>query len=166
MIRKADVVVIGGGIVGSCCAYYIAKEGLKVILVERGEICSEASKSCQGHLFLWELPEINVRLAKASKKLYKELSEEADIDIELRNTGSMSIAESPAGLETLKKTINELHSYGVKCELLDAKEFVKREPNIRPDISGGGDFPEDGQLNPLLTTIAIAQAAKKLVRNL
>jgi sarcosine oxidase subunit beta len=162
MSKGADVVVIGGGIIGSCCAYYLAKQGLKVILVERGEICSEASKSCQGHLFLWELPEINVRLGRESKKLYHQIADELDVDFELRNTGSMSVAESPQGLETLKNTIDELHRYGVKCELLDAKEFVKREPNISPGIEGGGYFPEDGQLNPLLTTIAIAQAAKKM----
>ena len=51
-MTNPDVVVIGGGIVGSCCAYYLAKAGLKVKLVERGSICTEASKSCQGHLFL------------------------------------------------------------------------------------------------------------------
>jgi len=162
MSKGADVVVIGGGIIGSCCAYYLVKEGLKVALVERGEICSEASKTCQGHLFLWELPEINIILAKASKKLYRQISEEIEMDIELRNTGSMSIAESPEGLETLKQTINELQRAGVECELLDGKEFVKREPSITPEIAGGGYFPEDGQLNPLLATTGIAQAAKKM----
>jgi sarcosine oxidase subunit beta len=161
-MANSDVVVIGGGIVGSCCAYYLAKAGLKVKLVERGSICTESSKACQGHLFLWELPEINVKLGRESKKLYHQLAEELDIDIELRDTGSMSVAENPAGLNTLKTTIDELHKYGVKCELLDAKEFIKREPNISPQIVGGGYFPEDGQLNPLLTTIAIAMAAQKM----
>lgn len=161
-MRNPDVVVIGGGIIGSCCAYYLAKEGLKVTLIEKGSVCTEASKSCQGHLFLWELPAINIKLAKASKKLYKELSEELDIDIELRNTGSKSIIEKPEDIETLKQTLNELREAGVECELIDAKEFIKNEPNVSRDIAGGAYFPADGQLNPLLATIAISEAAYKL----
>ncbi len=161
-MANPDVVIIGGGIIGSCCAYYLAKEGLKVTLVERGKICNEASKSCQGHLFLWELPEINIKLAKASKKLYWQLNEELNFDIELRNTGSMSIADSPEAFDSLKNTIQELRSAGVECEILDSEEFTKREPNVTPEIAGGAYFPEDGQLNPLLATIVIAQAAKKL----
>lgn len=161
-MANPDVIVIGGGIIGTCCAYYLAKEGLKVTLVERGEICSGASKTCQGHLFLWELPEINIKLAKASKKLYWQLNEELDFDIELRNTGSMSIADSPESLDTLKKTIEELRNSGVECELIDSNEFSKREPNVISEIAGGAYFPEDGQLNPLLATIGIAQASKKL----
>lgn len=161
-MTNPDVVVIGGGIIGCCCAYYLAKQRLKVALVEKGSICSEASKSCQGHLFLWELPAINIKLAKASKKLYEQLYNELDIDFELRNTGSMSIAEKPQDLETLQQTLNELRQAGVECHLLSAKEFIKTEPNVTRDISGGASFPEDGQLNPLLTTIALTQAAKKL----
>ena len=161
-MTNPDVVVIGGGIIGTCCAYYLAREGLKVTVVERGEICSEASKSCQGHLFLWELPEINIRLAKESKKLYRQLNEEIEADIELRNTGSISLAENPEGLETLKQTVKELRSAGVECEILDSKELLKREPNVTPEITGAGFFPEDGQVNPLLATIGIAHAARQL----
>ena len=160
-MKTYDVVVIGGGIVGSCCAYYLAKAGLSVKLVERGSICTEASKACQGHLFLWEMPEINVRLGKASKKLYEQIANELDIDIELRNTGSMSIAEKPEDLEMLGKTVKELRAAGVQCEIFDSRELQKREPNIAKNLAGGAFFPEDGQLNPLLATIGIAKAAEK-----
>ena len=160
-MSNPDVVVIGGGIVGSCCAYYLAKAGLKVKLVERGSICTESSKACQGHLFLWEMPEINLRLGKAGKNLYWQIKDDVDIDIELRNTGSMSIAEKPEDLETLGKTVKELQALGVPCEIFGAKELQKREPNITKDLAGGAFFPDDGQLNPLLTTIAITKAAQR-----
>lgn len=160
-MTNPDVVVIGGGIVGCSCAYYLAKEGLKVTLLDKGPVCAEASKSCQGHIFLWELPAINIKLARASKKLYEALSEELEIDIELRNTGSMSIAERPEDLPALEQTLNELRQASVECRLLDAKEFIEMEPNVARDISGGAIFPEDGQLNPLLATIGLAQAAEK-----
>jgi len=74
----------------------------------------------------------------------------------------MSISDSPESFDSLKKTIEDLRIAEVVCELLDANEFTKREPNVTPGIAGGAYFPEDGQLNPLLATIGIAQAAKKL----
>ena len=49
----------------------------------------------------------------------------------------------------------------MECEIFDSKELQKREPNIAKDLAGGAYFPEDGQLNPLLATIAIAKAAEK-----
>lgn len=160
-MSKNNVVVIGGGIVGASCAYYLAKGGLNVTLVEKDSICTEASKSCQGHLFLWELPEINIKLAKESKKLYQQLVDELDIDFELRPTGSMSIAKDAQGFESLAKTLEELKAAGVECELLDREEFLKREPSVTPDIAGGAYFPEDAQLNPLLATLALVEGAKK-----
>lgn len=161
-MRKMDVVVIGGGIIGTSCAYYLAKSGFDVTLIEKGSLCEEASKACQGHLFLWELPAINIQLAKHSKRLYQQLADELDIDFELRPTGSMTIADDEAGMETLRGTLAQLRQAGVTCELLSREEFLKREPHVSPHIAGGAYFPEDAQVNPLLTTIALAEGAKAL----
>lgn len=135
---------------------------MRVTLLEKGSICAEASKACQGHLFLWELPAVNIQLAKQSKILYQQLAEELDIDFALRQTGSMTIADDEAGLQTLRGTLDELRQADVTCELLTREEFLDREPHVSPHIAGGAYFPEDAQVNPLLTTIALTEGAKAL----
>ncbi|MGB9586174.1 MAG: FAD-dependent oxidoreductase, partial [Anaerolineales bacterium] len=57
-----DVVIIGGGIVGCACAYYLTQAGVRVHLVERGALGSGASKAGMTHIVTWEEPEIHLRL--------------------------------------------------------------------------------------------------------
>lgn len=155
-----DVVIIGGGIVGCACAYFLAKAGIKVHLVEKGALGSGASKAGMMHVVSWEEPDIHLHLSHASKRLYQELSQVLPIDIEFRETGSIAIVETPESFETLAKTIKRLQAYGVNCQMLNPEELIEFEPNIAPDIAGAGYFMDDGQVNPLSTTLALAQAAR------
>ncbi len=81
-----DIVIIGGGIVGCSCAYYLARAGVRVHLVEKGPLGSGASKSGMMHVVTWEEPEIHLELAKRSRKLYEELNSELSSVIEFRQT--------------------------------------------------------------------------------
>ncbi|MGB9880813.1 MAG: FAD-dependent oxidoreductase, partial [Anaerolineae bacterium] len=81
-----DVVVIGGGIIGACCAYYLSQAGLNVHLVERGGIASGCSGACQfgiGHINTG----IGRELTVASGKLYASLAEQLPLDIEYDRVG-------------------------------------------------------------------------------
>ncbi len=160
-MAKKHAVIIGGGIIGASCAYYLAKSGLSVTLMDKGGLCTEASKASQGHLFLWELPPVNVILARESKKLYMQLIDELDVDLEFRPTGSMSIAETPESLVSLAQTCEQLQAIGVDCEVLDRATVLRREPNLSTHITGGASFPEDAQLNPLIVTIGLVEGARK-----
>ena len=84
--EKADAVVIGGGVVGCASAYYLAKAGVDVCLIEKGPLGSGASKAGQCHIVLWEEPPINLALSKASKALYQAMSSDLPVDIEYRET--------------------------------------------------------------------------------
>lgn len=156
-----DVVVIGGGIVGCACAYYLSREGVRVCLVEKGTIASGTSRAGQSHIVLWEEPDINLQLEKASRDLYEELSEELPFDIEYRRTGSMAIVENPADWEAFARTVRSLQARGLNCQLLQNDDLIRLEPNLAPDLAGGAFFPEDAQVNPILTTLALAQAARE-----
>ena len=89
-----DVVIIGGGIVGCSCAYYLSAAGLKVRLLEKGAIGSGASKAGMCHIVTWEEPAIHLKLELASKKLYDELKDVPTIDIEYRSTGSLALIDN------------------------------------------------------------------------
>lgn len=155
-----DVVIIGGGIVGCACAYYLTQEGVRVHLVERGALGSGASKAGMTHIVTWEEPETHLQLAKQSKLLYQELSQALPMDIQYRETGSIAIVEHPQSMASFNETVRRLQEWGVRCRILSAEEIVTMEPLIAPDIGGGAYFEEDAQVNPLYVTRAFARAAQ------
>ncbi|MBE0687114.1 MAG: FAD-binding oxidoreductase [Anaerolineaceae bacterium] len=157
-----DVVVIGAGIVGCSCAYYLAQSGLKVHLIDKGSVGSGASKAGMMHIVTWEEPEIHLKLARRSKELYAELQEQLLTDINFRLTGSIAIVEKPESMAGFAKTLQHLQTLNVRSELLNGEDLVKMEPNIAPDVAGGAYFPDDAQVNPLYATLALTSAARAL----
>ena len=157
-----DVVVIGGGIVGCSCAYYLARAGVTVHLVEKGSLGAGASKAGMMLVVTWEEPEIHLRLARMSRRLYVELSEELDADIEFQPTGSIVVVESPQNMPGMGETIQRLQQWGLRCRFLSAQEIRELEPKLSPEVAGGAYFEEDALVNPLYATLAIAQAARGL----
>lgn len=156
-----DVVIIGGGIVGCSCAYYLSQMGVKVHLVDKGAVGSGASKAGMMHIVTWEEPEIHLKLARRSKELYKQLSQELMIDINYRETGSIAIVEKPESMGTFGEMVTHLNTLGVKGHMVTGPELVKMEPNIAPDVAGGAYFDDDGQVNPLYACLALTQAARQ-----
>ncbi len=153
--------VIGGGIIGCACAYYLSRAGLGVHLVEKGALASGSSKACQSHVVLWEQPEINLRLGRASRALYEQLSQELPFDIEYCQTGSLAVVEKPDDWPAFERSVRSLQAFGLNCSLLGAEDIARLEPNLAPDLAGGASFPEDGQVNPIYATLAMAQAARR-----
>ena len=157
-----DVVIIGGGIVGCACAYSLAAAGARVTLLERGPLGAGASRAGMSHVVTWEEPEAHLRLARASQKLYESLCLELPEDIEYRRTGSLAVVETPEGLPAMRAMLARLQAFGVDCRMLDNAELRQMEPALAPDLPGGAHFPGDGMVNPLLTTQALARAARRL----
>ena len=154
-----DVVVIGGGIIGACCAYYLAEAGVRVQLLERGPISSGASGACQcgiGHVN----EGVGRRLTMASNRLYRELAPQLPIDIELNIRGNVYVALTPDQWENLQRTARSLHGSGIRYELLDPRQLLELEPNITAAALGGLHFPDDGTVQSILATIGFALGAK------
>lgn len=154
-----DVVVIGAGIVGCSCAYYLARAGLKVHLVERRSIGAGASKTCMSHIVTWKQPEIHMKLSRASNQLFCRLAEELPLDIEYRRTGSLAIVEEPAAMEAFGESVRSLQAWGLECRLVSAEELVELEPHVAPGVAGAGFFTEDAQVNPIYATHGLALGA-------
>jgi len=155
-----DIVVIGGGIIGACCAYYLSCEGISVHLVERGWIASGCSGACQfgiGHIN----EGIGRALTVASGRLYASLAEQLPLDIEYDRVGNVYIADSPKGMKALERTAHSLQNTGVRCQLLNEKELLDLEPHLAPQLVGGLFFPDDAKVQPILATLAFVKAAKE-----
>jgi len=157
-----DAVIIGGGIVGCACAYFLAQAGVKVHLVEKGAIGSGASKAGMMHVVTWEEPQIHLSLAGASRQLYSELSQTLPIDIQFRPTGSIAVVEQPEALGQFASTVERLKAGGLDCRMLSPLDLAGLEPDLAPGLAGGAFFANDAQVNPLLATLALAQAAQAL----
>jgi len=162
LARPPDVVVIGGGIVGAACSYYLAREGLSVELLEAGFLASRTSGACEGDMLLWdkeltrELP-----LARRGLALWKGLVQELDLDFEYEPKGSIMVAEDEAGLTAITRKVEDLAKAGVPGTGLDHQALHAEEPALAPDLPGGALFLEDAQVEPRYATAALVEGGRK-----
>jgi glycine/D-amino acid oxidase-like deaminating enzyme len=148
-----DVVIVGGGIMGTASAYYLAKAGAKVHLVERGPMGGAgASKSSQMAAVTWEGPQIHIDLALASRKEYLKLQEELPIDFELRKLGGLLVFLTPEDLESFKPEYENLERWGSKGQIVTAEELRKEEPHFAPGLGGGIFYENDLGVYPMHVT--------------
>lgn len=164
-----DVVVIGGGAVGCSIAYHLAKEGIDVILFERGNLASGASGRCGGMVVQLYGRELNIdktrkRLNLTQLNTHRLLELQDKIgDFEYKQIGSFDIAVSEEEWNSLKKLVEIQHKLGDnEIELLDEKQTREIMPIFGDRTVFGSRYrPSDGNLNPFKLTYLLARAAKK-----
>jgi len=163
MPPKADVVVIGGGIVGAACAYYLCAAGLDVHLVERSFPASGTSRACDGLILLWDKSGAEFEMGRASAALWVELAETLrdepqddalEVDFEYARTGTVLLIESGEGMASARERVAAMEAAGVRAEVLDNTALRSLEPNLAPDLAGGALFPDDAQVDPRRATLA------------
>jgi glycine oxidase len=168
MGRTSDVVVVGGGVVGAATALRLAKEGLAVTLLERGEPGREASWAAGGILapvHLAEYPPPLAQLCSASARIYPALIDElrgaTPIDSEYRVTGFLIVVRTDeeerhaAALEAWKR------EHGQPVERLSRDEVHARQPGLAPSVRGGILLPDIAQVRNNRLAAALADAAAK-----
>jgi D-hydroxyproline dehydrogenase subunit beta len=143
-----DVVVIGAGIVGAACAYYAARAGLSVTVVDRGPLAGGTTSAGEGNILLSDKePGPELELGLLANRLWREL----DIGpIELEPKGGLMVAGSPAGVSTMDKLAAAHREWGVVATPVPDPLTV--EPRLRPGLAGGMFYPQDLQVQPMLTT--------------
>ena len=161
MPPSADVVVIGGGIVGAACAYYLCGSGLDVHLVERHFPASGTSRACDGLILAWDKSGPTLALAQTSAGLWAELSETLALDFEYARTGTIMLADSEEGLAAAGEKVKAMHAAGIRGDVLDGPGLRSLEPNLTLDLAGGAFFPDDAQIDPRRATAALLSAAHK-----
>lgn len=162
-IISAEVVVIGGGVIGSAVAYYLCREGAEVLLVEAEDIASGASGACDGFLSLQTKKSgHHLRLALESMILYRELAEELGPDIEFRQEGGLLLATSQEQVKLLKERGKELASQGVEVELMGTSELKRMLPEVGKEVRGGCFCASEAQVNPLMLVLRLVEKAKEM----
>ena len=90
--RRCDVVVVGGGIVGCATAYYLARRGVRVILLERGEVAGEQSGRNWGFVRQQGRDPAEVPLMVAANRTWRGLEQELDADLEWIQGGNLALS--------------------------------------------------------------------------
>ena len=162
MPEKADVVIIGGGVMGCAIAYNLAREGLKPVVIEKSDIGGEASGANGGGVRqsarnLKEMP-----LAIESIQLYGQLHEELGMDLEYVREGNLRLCTSEEELDTMRRSVENQREANLELEMLDRKQVLNINPHIGDKVIGASFCPTDGHVNPFLVTYAFFQKAKSL----
>lgn len=159
MARTAEVVIVGGGVIGTAIAYYLSRLGVRPLVIEREGLASGTSGACDGFVFLQtKRPGVHLRLARESLRLYEELRETLPRDIEFRRRGGLVLVENEQ-----ERRAAETHLRTAPAELgirtLDCSEVRTLEPRIGEHVLAATYCPMDAQVNPIALTLAFAEAA-------
>ena len=131
---KADVVVIGGGIIGSAVTYYLTKRGKRVVLVERKYLVNGSSAACdQGVLLQSKAPNEHLELGIYSLNLYKELSVELGRDLEFIQKGYLVLIENGQELAVMREVVAKQNARGLPSKLISREEAMAMQPGLNPD---------------------------------
>lgn len=163
-MQTAEVIVIGAGIVGASTAYYLARAGVDVLLVDRrhpnaGGTASQASAGGvrqQGRVPA-EMP-----LAIYSINLWENLEDELEADLHYRRDGMTVLTDDEALILVLEQRVELEQSLGLDIRMVYAPELHKLIPGLSPRILAGSYCPTDGHADPLSTVNALVAAARRL----
>ncbi len=146
---QADVIIVGGGIVGCATAYHLTRAGADVLLVERDGIGSGASGRAGGGVRQSARVSEEIPLAKASVALFPGLSDELGIDIEYIQAGNLRLAESADYRRPMQVDVARQQSHGLDVSWLEVADVVEIVPALRwQNIVGASFCAEDGHCNP------------------
>ncbi len=166
----ADVVIVGGGVMGSSVAYHLLDAGFRgrVLVVERDLAYRRASSALSvGGIRQQFGSEINVRMARHSVAFYERFADLMAVgderpDIGFRRRGYLFLADA-AGWPTLQARAARQRAWGAEVELLEAVEISRVAPDLELDgIAGGAFGPRDGWVDPYQVTRGFARKARAL----
>ena len=159
--RTADVVIIGGGIIGVCSAIYLARAGQKVVLLEKGRIAAEQSSRNWGWIRQQGRDPAELPIMIESLRLWRELAGETTIDIGLRQTGVTYLAANDREMGKFHAWLPIARDHMVDTKLLSALEVAKKFPDMAHRYAGAMTTPSDMQAEPWVAVPALAGIAAR-----
>ncbi|HUF45593.1 MAG TPA: FAD-dependent oxidoreductase [Aestuariivirgaceae bacterium] len=161
-MAPSDVVIIGGGIVGACSAYFLSQAGARVTIVEREHLAFGASGRNAGFIWLSLRPGgIQLALAKAGAELYPSLADAIGDDFEYRRRGGLIYCFNDEQLQVLRELAERRRQDGLAMEIVDGPTARQLCP-ILPEATAGATFcREDAQINTPKFVAALGEAARR-----
>jgi glycine cleavage system T protein len=159
---QAEIVIIGGGIIGCSVAYHLAKLGKKdVLLLERKKLTSGTTWHAAGLVRTMLYSASLTKLARYSVELYTRLEKETGQATGLKQNGSISIATNAERWDEIRRGASMAGAFDVEFEEISPKRVQAMWPLLNiDDVVGAIYFPHDGQTNPADTAMALAKGAR------
>ncbi len=172
---RTDVLIVGGGLAGCATAYYLAREGVDVTLIERHDLNTQASGCNAGSLhaqiphepFILKGEEWarifapTIPLMRDSIELWGRLGEELGRDLEVSITGGILVAETDRQMRDIERKAAIERAHGLTIEILSRAALRALAPYVSERMVGGAFCPTEGKANPLQATPAFAAAAER-----
>jgi sarcosine oxidase subunit beta len=163
--RTADIVIIGGGVMGASTAYHLAARGQKdVLLLEKEQFFGQgATGRCAGGVRYQFSTEVNIRLSMISLPMLERFEDEIGQPIDFRQCGYLILLSRPEDLEIFQRNVQLQHRLGVMTEWLNGDEIRKRLPMMAlEDILAGTYHPKEGLVDPNSVVMGYINAANGL----
>lgn len=157
-----DVIVIGGGLIGSSITYFLAREGRKVVQIEARDLGSGASGACiQINMIQSKPANDSLLIGMKTVELYREISKDLVLDMEYNEKGGLMIIESDIEYPIVEKLINQQQAMGLEVEILNIKDVKKMQKGLGSHVVAASHCPIDHEINPFKTILGLTQTAKK-----
>jgi len=163
--KTADIVIIGGGVMGASTAYHLAARGQKnILLLEKEEFFGQgATGRCAGGVRYQFSTEINVRLSLESLPMLERFKEEIGQEINFQKCGYLFVLTKPEDVEYFRRNVELQHKLGVQTEWLTGDETRQRVPLMRfADALAGTFNPKDGLVDPNGVVMGYIGAAQRI----
>ena len=157
---RADVVVIGGGVIGVCTALSLAEKSLSVVLCEKGVIAGEQSSRNWGWCRTMGRDPGEIPLALESLRLWRGMNARVGAETGFRAAGTMYVCDDARALARQEAWLDHARQYQIEARMLGPEAVAQALPGARRRFAGGIHTPTDGRAEPFQAVPAIARAAQ------
>jgi glycine/D-amino acid oxidase-like deaminating enzyme len=157
MTHSFDAVIVGGGIVGAACALALSQQGLRLALVERGEIGGGATAAAMGHIVVLDHSPAQLALTRYSQSLWRQLALPPAAEYGAR--GTLWVAADAEEMQEICRKHSVYQQHGIPCEVIGAEALAQVEPALRRGLAGGLVVSEDAVVSPRIAAAFLLQQA-------
>jgi D-hydroxyproline dehydrogenase subunit beta len=159
---RADAIVVGAGIVGAACAYYLSRANLSVLVLEANFPGGGVTAAGMGHIVVMDDSEAQLALTARSRRLWEDLARGLGPGCEDDPCGTLWVAADQAEMAAVRKKEEVYRRHGIAAEILDERSLAAAEPRLRRGLAGALLVPEDRVVYPPNAARWLLEQAKRL----